>query len=99
MRALLKIGIGLLLLSFLLIGVTYSMLKAYGTTSPTSVAGRTLSGETRKVDAMAVTVDGGTLFALTHAGGRIVRLDVGSGTIVGEVPGGGFDRLAAVVPW
>ncbi|MEV4783095.1 DUF2807 domain-containing protein [Oxalobacteraceae bacterium OTU3CAMAD1] len=56
MRALLKIGIGLLLLSFLLIGVTYSMLKAYGTTSPTSVAGRTLSGETRKVDAMAVTV-------------------------------------------
>ena len=56
MRALLKIGIGLLLLSFLLIGVTYSMLKAYGTTSPTSVAGRTLSGEARKVDAMAVTV-------------------------------------------
>lgn len=56
MRALLKIGMGLLLLSFLLIGVTYSMLKAYGTTSPTSVAGRALSGETRKVDAMAVTV-------------------------------------------
>ena len=56
MRALLKIGAGLLLLSFLLIGVTYSMLKAYGTTSPTSVAGRTLSGETRKVDAMVVTV-------------------------------------------
>ena len=56
MRALLKIGAGLLLLSFLLIGVTYSMLKAYGTTSPTSVAGRTLSSETRKVDAMVVTV-------------------------------------------
>ncbi|MBP1202174.1 hypothetical protein JOD97_000188 [Duganella sp. 1411] len=56
MRALLKIGIGLLLLSFVLIGVTYSMLKAYGSTSPTSVAGRSLGGETRKVDAMAVTV-------------------------------------------
>lgn len=56
MRALLKIGVGLLLLSVLLIGVTYSMLKAYGTTSPTSAAGRTLSGETRKVDAMAVNV-------------------------------------------
>ena len=56
MRALLKIGTGLLLLSFLLIGVTYSMLKAYGSTSPTSTAGRSLGGETRKVDAMAVTV-------------------------------------------
>ena len=56
MRALLKIGIGLLLLSFVLIGVTYSMLKAYGSTSPTSTAGRSLGGETRKVDAMAVTV-------------------------------------------
>nr|WP_315393422.1 head GIN domain-containing protein [uncultured Duganella sp.] len=57
MRALLKIGTGLLLLSFVLIGVTYSMLKAYGSTSPTSVAGRSLGGETRKVDAMVVTVD------------------------------------------
>ena len=56
MRALLKIGTGLLLLSFVLIGVTYSMLKAYGSTSPTSTAGRSLGGETRKVDAMAVTV-------------------------------------------
>lgn len=56
MRALLKIGISLLLLSFVLIGVTYSMLKAYGSTSPTSVAGRSLGGETRQVDAMVVTV-------------------------------------------
>ena len=66
-------------------------------TSDLSLTGRFLEGV--PVDAMAVTVDGGTLYALIHAGGRIVRLDVGSGTIVGEVPGGGFDRLAAVVPW
>ena len=44
MRALLKIGTGLLVLAFVLIGVTYSMLKAYGSTSPTSMAGRSLGG-------------------------------------------------------
>ena len=43
--------------------------------------------------------DSPSIYALIHAGGRIVRLDAGSGRIVGEVPGGGFDRLAAVVPW
>ena len=48
---------------------------------------------------MAVTLDGGTIYALIHAGGRIVRLDAETGRIVGEVPGGGYDRLAAVVPW
>ena len=51
------------------------------------------------VDAMAITPDGGTLYALVHAGGRIVKLDPVSGKQVGQVPGGGFDRLLAVVPW
>ena len=66
-------------------------------TSDLSLTGRFLEGV--PVDALAVTVDGGTIYALIHAGGRIVRLDAGSGRVVGEVPGGGFDRLAAVVPW
>jgi hypothetical protein len=57
MRALLKIGTGLLVLAFILIGVSYSMLKAYGSTSPTSVAGRSLGTETRKIDAMATVID------------------------------------------
>lgn len=51
------------------------------------------------VDAMAVTPDGSAIYALIPAGGRIVRLDAATGRIVGEVPGGGYDRLAAVVPW
>jgi hypothetical protein len=34
MRSLMKIATGLLLLAFVLIGISYSMLKAYGTTSP-----------------------------------------------------------------
>lgn len=57
MRALMKIAAGLLLLAFALIGVTYSMLKAYGSNSPTSTVGRSLSSETRKIDAMATVID------------------------------------------
>lgn len=62
-----------------------------------AVTGRFLDGVA--VDAMAVTLDGTAIFALIHTGGRIVRLDAVSGRIVGEVPGAGFDRLLAVVPW
>ena len=57
MRALLKIGTSLLLLSFVLIGVSYSMLKAYGSTSPSSAAGRALAGETRKIDGDITSVE------------------------------------------
>jgi hypothetical protein len=76
MRALLKIGAGLLLLSFALIGVTYSMLKTYGSTSPTSVAGRALGGETRKVDAMVVSVDVDGPIDLTLTQGTVASLKV-----------------------
>jgi hypothetical protein len=62
-----------------------------------AVTGRFLEGVA--VDAMAVTPDGSAIYALVHTGGRIVKLDAVSGRIVGEVPGGGFDRLLAVVPW
>jgi hypothetical protein len=57
MRALMKIGAGLLLLALVLVAISYSMLKAYGSSSPTSVAGRSLGSETRKIDAMATKVD------------------------------------------
>ena len=65
-------------------------------TSDLALKGRFLEGV--PVDAMAVT-DGGTIYALIHSGGRIVRLNGATGGIVGEVPGDGYDRLAAVVPW
>ncbi len=51
------------------------------------------------VDALAVTPDGGTLFALLHAGGHIVKLDPSTGTVLATVPGAGYDRLVAVMPW
>ena len=57
MRPLMKIGFSLLLLSFVLIGITYSMLKSYGAANPASSAGRSLSSETRGINAMASVVD------------------------------------------
>jgi hypothetical protein len=50
------------------------------------------------VDALAVTPDGGTLYALL-GDGHIVKLDAATGKLLGTVPGDGYDRLVAVVPW
>ncbi len=51
------------------------------------------------IDALALTPDGGTLYALVHEGGRIVELDPASGEVIGQVPGDGYDRLVAIVPF
>lgn len=61
-----------------------------------TVSGRFLEGTA--VDALALTPDGTTLFALTRDG-HILRLDALSGSFAGEVPGEGYDRLVAIVPW
>lgn len=50
------------------------------------------------VDALAVTPDGGTLYALLRDG-HIVKIDAATGTLLGTVPGDDYDRLVAVVPW
>jgi hypothetical protein len=64
--------------------------------SDLTVAGWLVPGSA--VDAIALSPDGSTLYALIRSGGRIVEVDVASGRIVGEVPGYGFDRLVAVYP-
>lgn len=51
------------------------------------------------VEAIAVTPDGGTIYTLLTAKGRIVELDAASGEILGRVPSDGFDRLVAIVPY
>lgn len=66
-------------------------------TADLEVTGRFLEGQA--VEAFGVTADGGTLYVLLHDGGRIVRLDAASGKVLGQVPGDGYDRLLAVVPW
>ncbi|MEO8228941.1 MAG: hypothetical protein ABI628_04165 [Chloroflexota bacterium] len=54
--------------------------------------------EGKSVDALAVTPDGGTLYALLRDG-HIARIDAATGALLGTVPGDGYDRLVAVVPW
>lgn len=51
------------------------------------------------VDALAMTPDGAFLYALLPGQERIARIDLVSGQIAGYVPGDGFDRLVAIVPW
>ena len=50
------------------------------------------------VNGLAVTSDGGTLYALL-ADGHIVKLDATTGRRLATVPGADYDRLVAVVPW
>lgn len=49
MRGLLKIGASLLLLAFVLIGVSYSLLRTYGSNSAFSAAGRAPGSEVRNI--------------------------------------------------
>jgi hypothetical protein len=57
MRALLKIGFSLLVLAFLLIGVSYSMLRAHGTNGPSSPGSRLVATESRPLAKAVAKVD------------------------------------------
>jgi hypothetical protein len=61
------------------------------------IVGRLAAG--MAIDSLAVTSDGRTVYALTHADGRILQIDAASGAVIGEVPGAGYDRLVAIVPF
>jgi len=50
------------------------------------------------IDALAVTPDGRTIYALTGSDGRILIIDAASGVALGDVQGSGYDRLVAIVP-
>jgi hypothetical protein len=50
------------------------------------------------VDALALLPDGRTMYALTSPGGQIVKIDTTTGRALGTVPGGGYDRLVAIIP-
>jgi len=57
MRALLKVGFSLLVIAFLLIGVSYSMLRAHGTNGPSNPGSRLLATERRPLDQAVAKVD------------------------------------------
>jgi hypothetical protein len=55
MRALMKIGFAMLVLAFVLIGASYSLLRAQGTSGPSTPGSRLVATEKRTLDAAAVT--------------------------------------------
>ena len=66
-------------------------------TADLTVSARALEG--LAVDAIAVTPDGSTVYALVREGGRIAQLDAVTGEVLGWAAGEGYDRLVGVVPW
>ena len=64
-------------------------------TKDLAVSGWLLEGT--RVQALAITPDGGSLYALT-SDGRIVGVDTATGQTTREVPGSTFDRLLGIVP-
>ncbi len=66
-------------------------------TAELTVSARALEGTA--VDAIAVTPDGSTLYALVRDGGRIAQLDAVTGELLGWAAGEGYDRLVGIVPW
>ena len=66
-------------------------------TADLAVTSRSLEG--LAVDAIAITPDGSTVYALVRDGGRIVQIDAGTGEVLGWAAGEGYDRMVGVVPW
>ncbi|NHZ32757.1 head GIN domain-containing protein [Massilia rubra] len=86
MRSLLKVGFGLLLLAFVLIGLFYGMLRAQGTTRPNNPEGRMLASETRAVAANITTITLGGPIDMTLRQGAVPSLTVrGEQRLLGNV--------------
>jgi len=84
MRTLIKVGVSLLLLSFVLIGLSYGMLRANGVTA--AAESRQLSTETREVPAGVRAVDLGGPIDLTLRYGAAPSLKVrGESRLLGNV--------------
>ncbi|MES2759224.1 MAG: head GIN domain-containing protein [Pseudomonadota bacterium] len=68
MRALLKVGFALLVLAFLLIGLSYSMLRAQGVRGTSNPAGRVVESDTRSLgkNIRAIDLDGPIDMTLRH---------------------------------
>lgn len=86
MRSLLKVGVSLLLLAFVLIGLSYSMLKAQGISSPVTASARSADSETRPVAASIVEIDLDGPIDLTLRQGAVASLQVkGERRLLGNI--------------
>jgi hypothetical protein len=66
-------------------------------TADLTVTGRSLEG--MAIDAIALTPDGSSLYALVREGGRIAQIGTATGKVLGWAAGEGYDRLVGIVPW
>ena len=86
MRILIKTGFGLLLLAFILIGLSYSVLRAQGTTRPVSSEGRNVASEKRSIDKNVMSIDVNGPIDLTLRQGAVASLEVrGEQRMLGNV--------------
>ena len=76
MRSLMKVGVGLLLLAFLLIAMSYTMLRAQGTSNRANPEGRMVASETRTVGADVTEIDLSGPIDMTLRQGAIASLIV-----------------------
>lgn len=86
MRALLKLGFGLLVLAFVLIGASYAMLRSHGVSNPTSAEGRKIASETRPVGKNVSAVELSGPIDLTLRYGPTASLEVkGEQRLLGNI--------------
>ena len=86
MRALMKTGMSLLLLAFVLIGLSYGMLRAQGISSPSNPAGRTVQSDTRSLGKPVRAIDLGGPIDLTLRQGAVAQLVVrGEQRLLGNI--------------
>jgi len=86
MRVLVKVGFGLLLLAFILIGLSYTMLRAQGTSRPANIEGRNVASEKRSIDKAIRSIDLNGPIDLTLRQGAVASLEVrGEQRMLGNV--------------
>jgi mannose-6-phosphate isomerase-like protein (cupin superfamily) len=86
MRTLLKVGMGLLLLAFMLIGMSFTMLRAQGTSNHGSIEGRAMATETRPIGADVTEIDLSGPIDMTLRQGAIASLTVrGEQRLLGNI--------------
>jgi hypothetical protein len=86
MRALMKVGFSLLVLAFVLIGLSYSMLRAQGFSGSTYPEGRLVASETRTIGGGIVSVDLSGPIDMTLRQGAVPSLVVrGEQRLLGNV--------------
>jgi len=78
MRGRMKTGLSLLVLAFLLIGLSYGMLRAQGVSGPSHLAGRSVQSDTRSVARPVRAIDLGGPIDLTLRQGAVASLVVRS---------------------